>query len=81
MGNGIHVVEEYLATLLRHLDVEGHPSLFLFPAIGDITNHVGMKVETVSRMLTCLQAAMLIGVNRRQLEIGSVDALHQMSCG
>ncbi|CAB3738971.1 MAG: cyclic nucleotide-binding domain-containing protein [Achromobacter sp.] len=47
----------------------------------DIANHLGMKVETVCRVLARLQEASMVKVSRRQLEISNVDALRQMSCG
>ncbi|CAO3930133.1 helix-turn-helix domain-containing protein [Achromobacter mucicolens] len=47
----------------------------------DIANHLGMKVETVCRVLGRLQEAALVNVSRRQLQIRDVDALRQMSSG
>lgn len=47
----------------------------------DIASHLGMKVETVCRVLARLQVASMVKVSRRQLEIRNVDALRQMSCG
>ncbi|MFF7399891.1 helix-turn-helix domain-containing protein [Achromobacter sp. NPDC008082] len=46
----------------------------------DIANHLGMKVETVCRVLARLQVAAMVKVSRRQLEIRNVEGLRQMSC-
>ncbi|WP_454669489.1 helix-turn-helix domain-containing protein [Achromobacter kerstersii] len=46
----------------------------------DIANHLGMKVETVCRVLARLQVASMVKVSRRQLEIRNVEGLRQMSC-
>jgi len=46
----------------------------------DIANHLGMKVETVCRVLARLQGASMVKVSRRQLEIRNVEGLRQMSC-
>lgn len=47
----------------------------------DIANHLGMKVETVCRVFARLQAAKLVQVRRRRLEIRNIDALRKMSRG
>ncbi|MGY6270444.1 helix-turn-helix domain-containing protein [Achromobacter denitrificans] len=47
----------------------------------DISNHLGMKVETVCRVLSRLQAASLVKVDRRRLEIRNIEALRKMSRG
>jgi len=47
----------------------------------DIANHLGMKVETVCRVFARLQAAALVRVHRRQLQIRNIDALRKISCG
>ncbi|TAM86797.1 MAG: cyclic nucleotide-binding domain-containing protein [Candidimonas sp.] len=44
----------------------------------DIAKHLGMTVETVCRTLARLQAAALIRVNRRRLEIHNIEALRNM---
>jgi CRP/FNR family transcriptional regulator len=40
-----------------------------------------MKVETVCRVFARLQAAKLVQVRRRRLEIRNIDALRKMSRG
>ena len=47
----------------------------------DIANHLGMKIETVCRVFARLQAASLLLVSKRHLEILDVDALRRLSCG
>lgn len=46
----------------------------------DIANHLGMKVETVCRVFARLQAAALVRVHRRQLQICDIDELRKVSC-
>lgn len=47
----------------------------------DIASHLGMKVETVCRVLARLQTAAVVRVHRRQLQIRNIDALRKISCG
>lgn len=47
----------------------------------DIASHLGMKVETVCRVLARLQEASLLNVSRRHVEIRNVDALRKISSG
>jgi len=44
----------------------------------DIAHHLGMKLETVSRMFTRLQAAHILDVSRRHINIRDPHALQKI---
>lgn len=76
-------IADFLLGLSEQMAANGYsPRVFTLKMTrGDIANHLGMKIETVCRVLARLQKASLVKVSRRQLEIRSVEALRQMSCG
>lgn len=76
-------VAEFLIGMSDQMSANGYsPHVFTLKMTReDIANHLGMKVETVCRVLGRLQEASLVNVRRRQLEIRDVEALRQMSCG
>ncbi|MDX3893201.1 MAG: helix-turn-helix domain-containing protein [Pusillimonas sp.] len=47
----------------------------------DIANHLGMKLETVSRILTRLKVGQILDVRRRHLKIRDFDALRRIGNG
>lgn len=47
----------------------------------DIANHLGMKLETVSRIFTRLKLSRILDVRRRYLKIRNPDALKKMGNG
>jgi len=47
----------------------------------DIAHHLGMKLETVSRIFTRLQTAHVLDVRRRHLNIRDPDALRKIGAG
>lgn len=76
-------VADFLIGISDQMSANGYsPVIFTLKMTReDIANHLGMKVETVCRVLARLQGASLVKVKRRQLEIRNVQALRQMSCG
>jgi CRP/FNR family transcriptional regulator len=87
MALGCMTTEERVANFLmgisRQMAANGYsPREFILKMTReDIASHLGMKVETVCRVLARLQAASLVQVRRRRLEIRDIDALRKMGCG
>lgn len=46
---------------------------------GDISNYLGLTVETVSRILTRMQQAKVIDVDNKEVEILSIEKLREMA--
>ncbi len=76
-------VADFLIGISEQMSANGYsPLVFTLKMTReDIANHLGMKVETVCRVLARLQGASLVRVSRRTLEIRNVEALRRMSCG
>lgn len=54
-------------------------NFYLSMSRNDIANYLGMKIETVSRLLTRLQQRNVIRVNRRQIQITDLERLRDCS--
>ncbi|WP_258127635.1 helix-turn-helix domain-containing protein [Achromobacter anxifer] len=76
-------VAHFLMGLSEQMAVNGYsPREFVLKMTrGDIASHLGMKVETVCRVLARLQDASLVSFSRRRLEIRNIEALRKISCG
>lgn len=77
--------EERVATFLADLSQRWHARGYSAAAFTlkmtreEIGSHLGLKLETVSRMLSKLQAQRLVAVNGRDLRILDIDGLRRMA--
>lgn len=77
--------EERISSLLLSISSRNHqrglsPTHFRLPmSRADIGNYLGLTVETVSRVLSRFQKQELISVDKREIEINSLDQLRNIS--
>lgn len=76
-------VASFLMDISGRLGASGYSSrqLVLKMTRGDIAHHLGMQLETVSRVLGRLQSARILEVRRRRLDILDPDALSKIGSG
>ena len=83
---GKKTAEEKLATFLLSISKRFQDRGFsatdfqLSMSRGDIANHLGLAVETISRLFTRLQEDGLIHIHAKTISIADIDKLRQM-CG